>query len=232
MQEKNTAAPEQAQEPCYRDDMQLSVRSSGVAALAVACLIVLAASSAAAPHWVQASPSGGSIVALAQSPSEPVVLYAYAQPGGLFVSADGAATWHSRDLVLDDQNPNFLVSPDDAQTVYVQTAGSLLRTQDGGDHWSVIRPESQTVVGFALEAGDSRVLFAATPGGLYRSPDGGDTWELAALRRAGSCRGERSAELSAGLGALRGDRDRRPEPSGDDLAERRPRCDLGRRGDP
>jgi photosystem II stability/assembly factor-like uncharacterized protein len=133
---------------------------------------------------VQASPSGGSIVALAQSPSEPVVLYAYAQPGGLFVSADGATTWQPRDLVLDDYYPYFLVSPDDAQTVYVLTAGSLLRTRDGGDHWSAIRPESQTVVGFAVDSGDSQVLFAATPGGLYRSPDGGDTWKLSAFAGA------------------------------------------------
>jgi len=165
--------------------MQLSVRSSHVVAFAVVCLFAfLPATASAAPRWVQASPSGGLILALAQAPAEPQTLYAFAHPGGLFVSADGGATWQSRAGFPSADAPDLLVIPDDAQTVYAPFEGSLLRTRDGGHQWSQIRPESQTVLGFALDAGDSRVLFAATQTGLYRSPDGGDTWELAAFAGA------------------------------------------------
>jgi len=142
--------------------------------------------SSASPRWVQASPSGGLIVALAQSPSEPETLYAYADPGGLFVSADGGATWHSREGLLLDfpRETDFVVSPGDAQTVYALSGGDFLRTRDGGHHWSVNPPEPGNVLGLALDTGDSRILFAGTTSGLYRSPDGGDTWELAAFAGA------------------------------------------------
>ncbi|HEY2737008.1 MAG TPA: hypothetical protein VGK45_01315, partial [Thermoanaerobaculia bacterium] len=124
----------------------------------------------------------GSIASLAQAPSAPVILYAYAQPGGLFVSADGGATWQSRNTLDSSEGiPGLQVSPSDAETVYALTAGRLLRTRDGGRHWSEHTPVSQGITGLALEGGDPSVVFAASIAGLYRSPDGGDTWELAAF---------------------------------------------------
>ncbi|HEX3528705.1 MAG TPA: hypothetical protein VH988_16710 [Thermoanaerobaculia bacterium] len=154
-----------------------------MAPLAVACLFAfLAAPSAAAPRWVQASPSGGSIVALAQAPSAPEVLYAYASPGGLFASRDGGATWHARGgFSTQDPAPDLLVSPDDPETVYALTGGGLIRTRDGGHHWVDHTPASQAVIGLAFDGGDPSVLFAATRTGLFRSPDGGDSWERVAF---------------------------------------------------
>jgi len=131
----------------------------------------------ASPRWVQASPSGGEVVALAQASSAPEVLYAYTSPGGLFASRDGGATWHARGgFSTEDFTPALLVSPGDPETVYALTSGALIRTDDGGHHWVDHTPPLQAVLGLAFDGEDPSGLFAATRTGLFRSPDGGDTW--------------------------------------------------------
>ncbi|HEV3074063.1 MAG TPA: hypothetical protein VHB47_06565, partial [Thermoanaerobaculia bacterium] len=58
----------------------------GLAGLALAGLLTPAAAAAVTrgPHWVQATPSGGSIVALERAPSSSLTLYALADNGDLF----------------------------------------------------------------------------------------------------------------------------------------------------
>jgi photosystem II stability/assembly factor-like uncharacterized protein len=121
------------------------------------------------------------MLGLAQAPSSPQTLYTVAWPKRLFVSADGGATWHPRQGLTVEGALDLTVDPHDEQTVYALGSYSLLRTQDGGRHWSPFGPESQYVLALALDGEDSHVLYAGTPSGLYRSPDGGDTWDLAAF---------------------------------------------------
>jgi photosystem II stability/assembly factor-like uncharacterized protein len=142
----------------------------------------MAATSSAAPRWTQATPFGGSMLGLAQAPSSPQTLYAVVWPSRLFVSADGGATWRPRPgLNVDETALDLTVDPRDEQTVYALGSYSLLRTRDGGHHWSQLGPESHYVLALALDGEDSHVLYAGTESGLYRSPDGGGTWSLAAF---------------------------------------------------
>jgi photosystem II stability/assembly factor-like uncharacterized protein len=152
---------------------------------AVAFLSIAAASSAAAPRWVLATPFGGSIVTLAQAPSAPRILYAAAQNGRVFRSLDDGATWHRRrELGPEDERIiELVVDPQDAGTVYARASSFfwLFRTHDGGLTWSQIGSDLDLVFALATDKDHPGVLFAATRGGLYRSDDGGDSWHLAGL---------------------------------------------------
>lgn len=149
--------------------------------LSFALLAGTVAPSAAATRWVNVTPFGGSVSALVQAPSNPATVYAIVG-WRVFRSIDGGATWRPR------ATPNELgyipldlvVDPFDSQTLYARTGlPGLLRSQDGGLHWSQIGPEV-TVQALAADPGHPGVLFTGGRG-IYRSDDRGETLALVAL---------------------------------------------------
>ena len=159
---------------------QKTPRVVRTACLVALSLLALSASSPAeTPRWVQATPFGGPVAALAQAPSAPRILYAVAMNGRVFRSLDGGATWNRRKgSIEDDFLIDLVVDPFDAGTLYARSAGfsHLFRTRDGGLTWSQIASELERVHALAPDRNHPGVLFAATPDGLYRSDDGGDSW--------------------------------------------------------
>jgi photosystem II stability/assembly factor-like uncharacterized protein len=142
-----------------------------------------AASTAATARWVNVTPFGGAIQALAQAPSAPATVYAVAG-GRVFRSVNDGATWRLRpgEGELRSTILELVVDPFDPQTLYARTGfPGLERSRDGGLHWSEIGPELANVQALAADPEHPGVLFAGTQSGLYRSDDGGETWVLAAL---------------------------------------------------
>jgi photosystem II stability/assembly factor-like uncharacterized protein len=140
---------------------------------------------AAAPRWTQATPSGGSVVALARAPSSPQTMYCVAFRGRFFASQDGGGTWTERPALagivgLLGDVADLAVDPTDRRIVYaLGSSYGVLRTRNGGRSWSSIGPDEQSVA--ALLPGAPGNLLAATGSGLFRSIDGGDTWNASAL---------------------------------------------------
>lgn len=122
---------------------------------------------------------------------------------GVYLSADGGATWRHVGLTDSRHIARIVVDPADPAAAWVAALGSLwgpggergvYRTRDGGTSWDrVLYVNDDTgAIDLLMHPSDPRVLYAATyqrrradwgfsgggPGsGIYRSHDGGDSWE-------------------------------------------------------
>ena len=129
-------------------------------------------------------PIDGSVVqALALAPSAPATLYAVtgSNPGHVFRSTDGAATWTLVSSNLPGNSWNLAVDPVNPLVVYAATYPALLKSVDGGTTWNLANaglPSSAVLV--RIDAGAPSRLYAATDdSGVYASTDAGATWNPA-----------------------------------------------------
>lgn len=165
--------------------MHSSLRSLQVFAVFLLTVLSIPALASAAPHWVQATPFGGSMVALAEAPSSPQTLYSATVTGRFFRSLDGGLMWGERKSGLPgDLIADLVVDPQDPRTVFARSTGEapLLRSRNGGSTWKAINPGTNVYVyGVTLDDEHPGVVYAATQGGLYRSSNAGDTWTVSAF---------------------------------------------------
>ncbi|HNW84615.1 MAG TPA: hypothetical protein PKH46_03775 [Candidatus Cryosericum sp.] len=113
---------------------------------------------------------------VAASPTQPSVAFA-ATSQGVFRSENGAASW----IRCSPEIPTLSVlALPDGRTVLAGTSGGLvLRSTDGGDHWTTVHagiPGMQVsiLVSSATEPG---VVYCGTDNGVAVSVDSGATWE-------------------------------------------------------
>jgi photosystem II stability/assembly factor-like uncharacterized protein len=155
----------------------------------------------------------GSIGAIAVAPQNPNWIWVGTGEGnprndvitgrGVFFSSDGGASWKRMGLETTGQIPVVLVSPADANTVYVASIGhawganadrGVFRTTDGGKSWQKILSVNDTTGAsdLVMDPQNPKVLYAGmwqvtrhpwilesggAASGIYRSTDGGDTWQ-------------------------------------------------------
>jgi len=136
--------------------MQSSLRLSQVFACLLLLILSIAAPASAAPHWVQATPFGGEMRALAQSPSSPQTLYTATSTGRVFRSLDGGAP---RDTLA-----RLTVSPASPQILFAAGAEGIWKSTDGG---VTFRPfnrglETADVVSVLVDPASSDRVYAAT----------------------------------------------------------------------
>jgi PKD repeat protein/photosystem II stability/assembly factor-like uncharacterized protein len=118
------------------------------------------------------------IYSLDQSVSDPNILFAGGETGGIWRSGDRGATWAqvSKGLLHGSVRP-IVIDPSNPSVVYAGTDGRLVRSSDGGGSWSVVYAESGLWTHDMLVCStDPRVVCAATTKGFLRSSDGGSTW--------------------------------------------------------
>ena len=126
--------------------------------------------------------------AFAQSPKDARTLLAGTNPGHLFRSDDGGATWRELPIDLVDECPigkpritRIRFDPFDEDTFWVSAEiDAVHRTTDGGETWQRCEagfsfPDIHDLA--VVDDDGSRKLLAATAVGLYRSTDDGGSWQ-------------------------------------------------------
>ncbi|NQV71842.1 T9SS type A sorting domain-containing protein [bacterium] len=133
------------------------------------------------------------IGALAQTPSNPGVMYAGTGEGyrngdaligdGMFKSIDGGITW----LPLPSTQSNYdflfvnriIVSPTDENHVIVATSTGIHETRDGGSTWRELKAAATSLGFYQIlhEPGNFKVQYAVEAGrGVWKSTDTGANW--------------------------------------------------------
>lgn len=117
------------------------------------------------------------IHALAQAPSDPLLVYAYVVGVGLFRSEDAGDSWELA-APVDDALPGDLaamaVDPRDPDVVLVGSGSQgVFRSEDGGRTFARTTEWGSVGLGFS----DDGTVVAATYRGVDVSADGGQSWE-------------------------------------------------------
>ncbi|MEM1448228.1 MAG: hypothetical protein AAF957_08575 [Planctomycetota bacterium] len=141
------------------------------------------------PISADLSNGAGAVRALAQSPTDPLFVYAATNDGNVLRSLDGGSTWTT---VLTGHpgwprtTRELFVHPRRPQTVYLATASygvdQVRVSTDSGTTWTSLDgdlPDVPTNVVAAVPRGPFRppVLFAGTDQGLFHSVNGGVNWQ-------------------------------------------------------
>ena len=156
-------------------------------ALAVAAVLVLAGAAVApalraassSSFWTTVGPYGGVVLALAAFPTNPEVLYAGVEHGGVFRSDDAGLNWRSVSAGLPDLNVTSLaVSPADANVIVLGALSGLYVSVDGGVSWTVAPGSPGSAINdVAFDPTDSTIAYAVSSAGWAgRSVDGGVSW--------------------------------------------------------
>lgn len=125
---------------------------------------------------------------VAIAPSQPNTIYAgtgewtpgyiLTYPGaGLYVSTDGGASWTQQAGLNATRISKVVVSPTDANRVYVAGNSGFERSTDGGATWTTVR--SGQISDAVIDPNNADIIYIAIDNdGIYKSTDGGTTWSL------------------------------------------------------
>ncbi len=113
--------------------------------------------------------------------SNPNVLYAGAENGGVYKTTDKGLHWQYISKFEDMTTVTAIaVSPNNPNEVIVCSDYQTYKTINGGVSWSASIPNLQNkqVYQFLYSPSNFNMIFAATQNGLYRSMNAGNTWSL------------------------------------------------------
>lgn len=116
------------------------------------------------------------VSAIALDPVTPDTVYIGSYyPGGVFKSTDGGATWAASDVPASAYVTAIAIDPLHPATVYAATMDGVLRSTDGGTHFSLTSPHGGFRGTLVIDPRDPDVVYLGEYG-VQRSVDRGATW--------------------------------------------------------
>lgn len=139
-------------------------------------------------RWTRRGPDGGSIRKVIADPQNASVLYIAVFGAGVYKTVDGGMSWRPLNEGMPDANiVTLAMAPGEPATLFAGTnTGTILRTRDRGEHWTVVAQLSSEVQTLEFDISTLYALYGYST--IIRSDDGGDTWQQIALSGAGFVR--------------------------------------------
>ncbi|MDP2208891.1 MAG: hypothetical protein Q8K98_08965 [Bacteroidota bacterium] len=138
-------------------------------------LIYFVTNIASAQIWVGGGPTFKNIKTVAQSPTNPNLVYAGAFGWGVFKSTDGGVTWTSIKTGMTNTHVRSILAISDL-VVFAGTNDGVFKTTNGGVTWTITLATLNSVRGLAYDS-KTGTSYAATYGsGLYKSTNQGSSW--------------------------------------------------------
>ena len=116
---------------------------------------------------------------------------------GIMKSADEGDTWSRVGVAMGMHSDcvvrSLVPDPKKSEVVYAGTDQGMYRSEDGGEHWSLLdNPmKGSTVWSIAIDVVDPSLMFAGTgtptTPAIYRSEDGGRSWDHRQMEIAATC---------------------------------------------
>lgn len=125
---------------------------------------------------------GTEVMRVAVDPSHPGTLWAGTNGSGIWKTSTGGKTWQLMNTALDEV-VSLALDPRKPSTVFAASSRSLMRSRDGGAHWTALIKglEGATFLpGLAIDPLRAGRVYLGTGGGFVLSSDGGDTWSASA----------------------------------------------------
>ena len=118
------------------------------------------------------------IYSLDQSQSNPNILYAGTEAGGVFKTTDKGLNWSliSANEVFVSGILSTRIHPTDPNIVYVGANSRIYKTTDGGTNWNEMFNLGTTPQRLFIHQTDHDTVFCASNNGFHRSYDAGATW--------------------------------------------------------
>jgi photosystem II stability/assembly factor-like uncharacterized protein len=121
-------------------------------------------------------PASSSVTSLTIDPSTPQIIYAGTFYDGVFKSTNGGMSWSLLNTGLTGTALNFLtIDSSTPQTLYAGTAGSLIKSVNGGSSWNAVTGVSG-VSYLVINPSTPQTLYAGTDGGVFKTINGGTNW--------------------------------------------------------
>ncbi len=110
--------------------------------------------------------------------SDPNILYAGGESGGLWKTTDKGLHWELLTVnVLHGAFGAVKIHPTDPNTVYAGTSGKIIKTTDGGATWATVYSENNLWVNeLAFRPDQPNIVLAASDQGLLRTENAGANW--------------------------------------------------------
>ena len=100
--------------------------------------------------------------------------------GGIFISADGGATWSSQPEMRGQSVRALAAAPSNPQILIAGTLEGVFRSSDSGAHWLRISPrenhEIHEIESLAVDPTNPDILYAGTWHLPWKTTNGGKTW--------------------------------------------------------